>query len=153
MTRLTNDQRKTITQAVRLAAVDGTLTDKLQERVRKDELAALPEVVREAYKARPDLFKLEWNWTLKIYHIGTETGFKASAAAQRLIDARRANRTAAEAVENEVRRALAGLTTHKQVVERYPELARFLPAAAPKTANLPAVVNTELQAKLKELLK
>ena len=153
MTRLTNDQRTTITRAVRRAAVDGTLTDKLQAQVRKDELAALPKVVREAYKERPDLFKLERNWRLKIYHIGTETGFKPSAAAQRLIDTREANLEAADAVEREVRGVLEGLTTHKQVVERYPELARFLPAATPKTANLPAVVDAGLRAKLKELLK
>lgn len=153
MTRLTNDQRVTIVNAVRRAAEDDTLNDKLQAQVRKDELAALPAVVREAYEERPDLFKVVWNWTLKIYNLGTGTDYKPSAAAQRLIDARRANTTAADAVVNEVRQALAGLTTHKQVAERYPELARFLPAATPKTANLPAVVDTGLQAKLKELLK
>ena len=153
MTRLTNDQRITIVNAVRRAAVDDTLTDKLQAQVRKDELAALPTVVREAYEERPDLFKVAWNWTLKIYNLGTDTGYKPSAAAQRLIDARRANQAAADVVVNEVRHALAGLTTHKQVAERYPELARFLPAATPKTANLPAVVDTGLQAKLKALLK
>lgn len=153
MTRLTNDQRTTITKAVHRAAVDDTLTDKLQAQVRKDELAALPKVVREAYKERPDMFKVVWNWTLKIYNLVTDEGYKPSAAAQRLIDARRANQKAASEIEREVSHVLAGLTTHKQVAERYPELARFLPAATPKTANLPAVVDTGLQAKLKELLK